>query len=87
MSEPSTDEHVMSFGDHLEDLRKRMIHAMIGTVVIVLVTTYYGDHIVAWLQQPLHHAQRQGKGQPPGQQGLHAGIHRTCRQGESGNRA
>ncbi|MAX27531.1 MAG: hypothetical protein CMJ19_23795 [Phycisphaeraceae bacterium] len=59
MSEPSTDEHVMSFGDHLEDLRKRMIHAMIGTVVIVLVTTYYGDHIVAWLQQPLHHAQRQ----------------------------
>lgn len=59
MPEPSTDEHVMSFGDHLEDLRRRMIHAMIGATVIVLITTYYGDHIVAWLQHPLHHAQRQ----------------------------
>jgi sec-independent protein translocase protein TatC len=59
MPEPSTDHDVMSFGDHLEDLRKRMIHALIGTVLIVLVTTYYGDHIVVWLQHPLHHAQRQ----------------------------
>jgi sec-independent protein translocase protein TatC len=59
MPEPSTDEHVMSFGDHLEDLRRRMIHALIGATIIVLIATYYGDFIVAWLQQPLHHAQRQ----------------------------
>ena len=59
MPQSSTDEHVMSFGDHLEDLRRRLIHAMLGALVIVLITTYYGDHIVAWLQQPLHHAQRQ----------------------------
>lgn len=59
MSEPPIDEHVMSFGDHLDDLRRRMIHALIGTTIIVLITTYYGDYIVAWLQQPLHHAQRQ----------------------------
>lgn len=59
MPQPSVDEHVMSFGDHLEDLRRRLIHSMIGVTIIVLFTTYYGDYIVAWLQHPLHHAQRQ----------------------------
>ncbi|HAI12662.1 MAG TPA: hypothetical protein DCM28_13225 [Phycisphaerales bacterium] len=59
MPEPSTDEPVMSFGDHLEDLRRRLIFALMGAVVIVLITMYYGDHIVTWLQIPLHHALRQ----------------------------
>lgn len=59
MPQPSTDEHVMSFGDHLEDLRRRMIVALLGALVLCIFTLYFGDHIVAWLQQPLHHAQRQ----------------------------
>ncbi|MBL4701270.1 MAG: twin-arginine translocase subunit TatC [Phycisphaeraceae bacterium] len=59
MSESTVKEYVMSFGDHLEDLRRRMIHALIGVVVICVITFCYGDLIVAWIQHPLHHAQRQ----------------------------
>ena len=59
MSESTVKEHVMSFGDHLDDLRRRLIHALIGVAVICVITFCYGDLIVAWIQYPLHHAQRQ----------------------------
>lgn len=43
----------MSFGEHLEELRYRLILALIGPVVTSLVTLAVGRHIVAWLVVPL----------------------------------
>ncbi len=48
----------MNFSDHLEDLRSRLIWSLVGIAVMCGITLYFGDYIVAWLQQPLHHAQR-----------------------------
>lgn len=42
----------MSFGEHLEDLRRRLIHALAGIVAAALVTFYFGFHIMAWLARP-----------------------------------
>jgi sec-independent protein translocase protein TatC len=49
----------MSFGDHLEDLRRRLIWALAGVAAISVATCYYGRFIVLWLCQPLIESQRQ----------------------------
>lgn len=52
-------EHVqMSFGEHLEELRKRLLYAIYGTVVCSVLTFIYGRELIAWLCRPLAHAQR-----------------------------
>lgn len=48
----------MSFGEHLEELRWRIILALLGPVVTCLVTLYFGRQIVAWLVIPLARALR-----------------------------
>lgn len=55
----SPDDIQMSFGDHLEELRRRLINALIGVAVVCCGTLYYGAEIVLWLQRPLHHIQRE----------------------------
>ncbi|MEX0774779.1 MAG: twin-arginine translocase subunit TatC [Phycisphaeraceae bacterium] len=52
------DEVQMSFGDHLEELRRRLIYCLAGVAVSGAVTFYYGMQITAWLYTPLAHAQR-----------------------------
>jgi len=59
MADPSSDTHRehfddtrMSFGDHLEELRKRIIYAIVGLVVATLVCLKFGDHIIAILTTP-----------------------------------
>ena len=47
------DEVRMSFGDHLEDLRRRLLLALIGPVVTSAAGLYYGREIVGWLVRPL----------------------------------
>lgn len=42
----------MSFGQHLEDLRKRVILALIGLVAAVVFCFMVGDHIIATLTAP-----------------------------------
>jgi Tat protein translocase TatC len=57
---PQADEsgsHSMSFVDHLMELRKRLLYALIGVAIACLVTYYYGFEIVAWLCVPLIYAQ------------------------------
>lgn len=49
------DEFRMSFGDHLEDLRRRLILALVGVAVASAGTFYFGREIVAWLLRPLVH--------------------------------
>jgi len=59
------DDVRMSFGDHLEELRKRLILSLVGVGIGAIITFYFGRDIVAWLQEPLHRAQVV-TGRPPG---------------------
>ena len=43
----------MSFGDHLEELRRRLILAIVGVAIVSCGTFYYAKDIVGWLCQPL----------------------------------
>lgn len=43
----------MSLGEHLEELRARLILALVGVGVASIVTLYMGRQIVGWLVQPL----------------------------------
>ncbi len=47
------DEMRMSFGDHLEDLRHRLILALLGPLLTSILGLVYGRHIVGWLVKPL----------------------------------
>jgi sec-independent protein translocase protein TatC len=42
----------MSFGDHLEELRTRIIRALIGLAVATVICFYVGDHIIEFLATP-----------------------------------
>lgn len=46
----------MSFLDHLVELRKRVIHAMLGIVVGFGIAYYFAEIIFNWLSAPLCHA-------------------------------
>ncbi len=48
----------MSFGDHLDDLRRRLIYCLYGVAAASALTFYYGMSITAWLYTPLAQAQR-----------------------------
>ncbi|MDP6636762.1 MAG: twin-arginine translocase subunit TatC [Phycisphaerae bacterium] len=43
----------MSFGDHLEEFRQRLIHALIGLVVALVVCMVFGWWIFEFLKYPL----------------------------------
>ena len=53
LKESRIDEMRMSFGDHLEDLRHRMVLALLGPLVTSILGLIYGRHIVGWLVKPL----------------------------------
>ncbi|MBN2560889.1 MAG: twin-arginine translocase subunit TatC [Phycisphaerae bacterium] len=51
--EPEEVEHArMSFGDHLEELRKRIIWALIGLAAATVLCFKFGDHIIEILTTP-----------------------------------
>ena len=43
----------MPLGDHLEDLRRRLVVAIIGLVPIVVVALYFGSDILGFILQPV----------------------------------
>ena len=45
-------ETTMSLGDHLEELRMRLLLALAGLVVGVIVSLLFGKHIIAFIQTP-----------------------------------
>ncbi len=47
----------MPLGEHLEELRVRILLAGAGIVLAAVVTLYYGFDLIAWLAQPLLQAQ------------------------------
>ncbi len=51
----------MSFLDHLEELRKRLIYSIIAVAVGFFVCWGYAENIVGWMQKPIMEAlQRNG---------------------------
>ncbi len=51
--ETRLDEMRMSFGDHIEDLRRRLVLALLGPLVTSILGLIYGRQIVGWLVRPL----------------------------------
>lgn len=46
----------MPFGDHLEELRRRLIFAILGVLPIVAVTLYFGRALLDFLMRPIEEA-------------------------------
>jgi len=63
------DQVVMSFGDHLDDLRKRLIFALLGLLPILVVALIFGNDLLALLIRPLED-QLLAAGLPPQLQAL-----------------
>ena len=55
--------HLMSFGDHLEELRKRVVFAMLGLIPVFILGLVFGRPLLAFLTVPLTDA-LQAAGQP-----------------------
>ncbi|HWB20132.1 MAG TPA: twin-arginine translocase subunit TatC, partial [Phycisphaerales bacterium] len=49
----SSEDHSMSFGDHLEELRKRVMWAMALPVPVMLVAYFFSDPLLDLLLRPL----------------------------------
>jgi len=62
--EKDGDLPVMSFGGHLEDLRRRLIFALLGAVVGVIICLFYANNIIDFLYRPYLLALHQA-GYPP----------------------
>lgn len=49
---------VMSLGEHLEELRRRMIYAIFGIGIFFLVSLYFGPTVLNWIIWPVQRALR-----------------------------
>src|SRR5687767_8987175 len=47
------EQYRMSIGEHLEELRHRMIMALVGFVIVLFACLYYGNQVVAYFTRPL----------------------------------
>ena len=52
--------YTMPLGDHLEDLRKRLIYAPLVPLPLAMVLFMFSDGLVELLLEPLQTVQRQG---------------------------
>ena len=59
----------MPLGDHLEELRRRIIWSLAGVAAAAIITFWFGFTLIAWLAQPLLQAQ-DAMGFAPGTQSL-----------------
>lgn len=59
----------MSFGDHIEELRRRLAYGLLGAIPIFAAAVYFGPDIVAFLIKPVQEALRQ-EGQNPNLQAV-----------------
>jgi len=51
---PQFETSRMSFGDHLEELRRRLIYALLGLVAAIVICFAIGDHIIEILVTPYY---------------------------------
>lgn len=50
-------DQTMPLGDHIEELRSRLVKMLIGVGVALVITAVFGFQIIGWLAQPLLHVQ------------------------------
>jgi len=50
------EEFRMPLGDHLEELRRRLIHCLITPLILAVPALIYGRHILEWLLKPIRAA-------------------------------
>ena len=50
------DDSTMTFGEHLEVLRVHLWKAIIGLIISVVVTLFYGQHLIAVIRAPIDKA-------------------------------
>lgn len=43
----------MPLGDHLDELRRRLVRALLGCGIALGVTVWYGPRLIAWIARPL----------------------------------
>jgi sec-independent protein translocase protein TatC len=55
MAKRNTEAH-MSLGEHLEDLRGRVIHALLGLIPIIVLALVFGKEILSFVLQPAYDA-------------------------------
>lgn len=64
--EPATG-HLMSFGDHLDELRHRVVRSLIGVVPVFIAAMYFGKSVLNFLIRPVQDELR-AAGQPASMQ-------------------
>lgn len=47
-------DHTMSFGDHLEELRRRMFYALAAPIPLFIIIFFFSDTLVEWLLLPVY---------------------------------
>ncbi|HRF02024.1 MAG TPA: twin-arginine translocase subunit TatC [Pirellulaceae bacterium] len=57
-SEDLFEDTRMSFGDHLEELRRVLVKSLIGLAIAFAIATVFADEVVRYLQTPLEDAIR-----------------------------
>lgn len=57
------DQSTMSFGDHLDELRRRLVFALLGPIPILIVCLAFGGSIMEFIVVPLE-SQLRASGQP-----------------------
>jgi sec-independent protein translocase protein TatC len=63
--QPNTDPAVMPLGDHLDELRTRLLYALYGLIPILILALVFGKDILAFMLSPLFQAlEAQGLGSP-----------------------
>jgi len=50
--EKSSDDSVMSWGDHIEELRRRLIFALVGLTVAIMASLFFGKAIITFIEKP-----------------------------------
>ena len=61
MSKDLFDETTMTFGEHLEALRIHLFKAVIGTVIVMCGTLYFGNYLVDVIRTPIDRALKRNK--------------------------
>jgi sec-independent protein translocase protein TatC len=56
MPKAELSDKIMPFGDHLEELRKRLILALLGLAPILIISLVFGKAILGFLMEPIYAA-------------------------------